>query len=174
MAKIMFVDDEQNVLNALQRTLRHKRWDIVVYNNPHEALAHLEREQFAVVVSDYRMPEINGVQFLEYCRFRQKHAVRIILSAYTEKNGMLDAINTAQIHRFIIKPWDEQALVSMIENALETYNLLEEKDQLLRLVEEQREKLSKQRRTIEAFEQRHPELASVARDADNRIVLDGV
>lgn len=174
MTRIMFVDDEENVLRSLQRSLRRQPWDIITYTDPHEALHHLQREEFAVVVSDYRMPGINGVQFLEYCRFRQKNAVRVILSAHTEKNGMLEAVNTAQIYRFLTKPWDEGELIGVLKNAIETYQLKEEKDELLMLVEDQRRELTEQRRTLQAFAREHPELVNVTRDMEDRIVLDGI
>lgn len=172
MARILFVDDEPNVLRALQRSLRKEPWEVVTCDDPHEALRRIENEEFAVVVSDYRMPAINGVEVLEYCRFRQPAAMRLILSAYTEKRGMLDAINNAQISRFITKPWDDKDLTSILSNAVETSHLKREKEELLRLVENQRQELIEQYQMLQVFTRQHPELANVVRDTENRIVLD--
>jgi DNA-binding NtrC family response regulator len=165
MARIMLVDDEENIVRALSRSLRSTGWEIVTYTNAHEALLDIEKREFAAIVSDYRMPAINGVEFLEFCKLRQPDTVRIILSAYADKDAMLQAVNTAQIFRFITKPWDDKELIMVLKQAIEQFKLVQETRRLRKIVKEQRS-------ALEELERQHPGLVAVQRDENNAIVLE--
>lgn len=165
MTRIMLVDDEENIVRALRRSLRGLGFEICTHTNPHEALRDLQSRDFSVIISDYRMPEISGVSFLEYCKFRQPDTVRIILSAYADKDSMLEAVNTAEIFRFMTKPWDDMELQVTVREAVEKYDLIREARKL-------REIVARQRSTLEELEQKHPDLVTVERDWNNAIVLE--
>lgn len=165
MARIMLIDDEENIVRALKRSLRSQGWEIVIHVDPHEALRDLEAGEYSVIISDYRMPAINGVEFLEYCRFRQPDAIRIVLSAYADKDAMLEAINTAQIYRFLTKPWDDTELQMVIREAIEKYDLIRETRRLSAIVKAQRNELDELAR-------QHPELVDVKRDENDAILLE--
>lgn len=150
----MFIDDEANILNALRRSLRDLPWEMVFHTEPQDALKDLESREFAVLVSDYKMPDINGVEFLEYCRFRQRNAVRIILSAFAEKDAVLEAVNKAEIYRFITKPWDDDQLRMMIRSAMELSELMNEKERLLEVIQEQEDVIAEQQQLLNGFKQR--------------------
>lgn len=143
-ARILFVDDEQHVLNALRRVFRKFDHEVETFTSAVQALAAMEQaEPFHVIVSDYRMPEMNGVAFLKIVRHRWPNAVRIILSGYAETNAILAATNEGNIFKFIPKPWDEQQLIEIIDEALEQYAVAERQRTLLNRVDLMKECLTR-------------------------------
>jgi DNA-binding NtrC family response regulator len=121
MRRLLLVDDEQNVLNALVRTIRAGLGDaapeLITYTDPYEALKRCNVEHFDVVVSDFRMPRMTGVEFLQVLKEIAPDTVRIILSASTEFDTVRAAINDAGVYRFISKPWQQDDLLRQIEEA---------------------------------------------------------
>ncbi|MDZ4202286.1 MAG: response regulator [Gallionella sp.] len=117
MQKILLVDDEQNVLNALRRELKD-HFEIETFDNPVSALERCGENHFDLVVSDYKMPEMNGLEFLK--RFGQIHpdSARIVLSGEADIDALLRTINETHIYRFIAKPWEKADLLSSIQQAL--------------------------------------------------------
>src|SRR5882757_11187620 len=102
---ILVVDDEQDNLDAFRFNFR-KTFDIVTASGGAEALAVLEEKEVAVVVTDQRMPRMTGVELLREVRVRQPDAVGIILTAFTDVDVLIEAINLGQVYRYITKPWD--------------------------------------------------------------------
>jgi len=119
--KILILDDDINILASMKRNLR--RFEISLFSNPHEAIAALDNDTFAVALSDMQMPGLNGVDFLEHVKAVSPHTVRIMLTGYANLNNTLDAINKANVHRFLTKPFDIDNLISVLEDALEQYKL---------------------------------------------------
>lgn len=124
--KVFFVDDEKNVLNSIKRLFRKSGLDVYVSMDPLEAIDMLAEIEPSVVVSDYRMPNITGVSFLERVKSLYPRTIRIILSAYTDIAITEAAINKSTVDLFIQKPWDEEELVSEVENAVKLYHRSEE------------------------------------------------
>ncbi len=122
--KILFVDDETNVLEALQRMLRSHRteWDMRFVSQAEEALRIMDRDQFHVVVSDMRMPGMDGSRFLAEVAIRHPEVVRIILSGQSDRESLLHTTGLA--HQFLSKPCDSETLKTAIENASNLRNLL--------------------------------------------------
>ena len=121
--RILLVDDEHNVCNAITRLLRQDWRDNALIEAHHRGASALQRaaqEQFDAVVSDYRMPEMDGIEFLTKFRTIQPHTARIILSGTTDFDMLMTAINETEILRFIIKPWDDQELQKAVRLAVET------------------------------------------------------
>ncbi len=122
MRRFLLVDDEINVLHALKRTLRqfpsNEEWHIEIFTEPQQALARCSEIAFDIVISDYRMPAMNGVEFLKTVKTLQQDAVRLVLSASTEFDTLLDAINLAEVFRYIAKPWQADDLQEVIKLAL--------------------------------------------------------
>ena len=148
MCKILILDDEENNVSAISRLLRHEPdFHVEGFTSASEALRRAEEVAFDVVVSDYRMPEMDGTQFLEKFRERQPNAYRIIVSAYSDVAMLKKAINQAQIHRLIQKPWDGFMLVEAIRRGAEQSEMAKELRQLHKQVEEQAE-------TIRTLQQR--------------------
>ncbi|WP_369602017.1 HD domain-containing phosphohydrolase [Hahella sp. SMD15-11] len=132
---VLLVDDEANILSSLRRLLRRQRYDIFTAESGREGLEILEREHIDLVVSDMRMPEMSGAEFLEEVSRKWPDTVRIILTGYADLEATVSAVNKAGIFRYLSKPWDEHDLISTIEQGLETLRLRRERD---RLVEELR------------------------------------
>jgi DNA-binding NtrC family response regulator len=117
MYRILLVDDEQNVLNALRRELEEE-YEIETFSNPAEALKHCNVSRFDLVVADYQMPEMNGIQFLKQFSKLQPDAARLILSGQADTGVLVNAINETHIYRFIDKPWGQTELAGTIAQAL--------------------------------------------------------
>ena len=122
MKRLMLVDDEPNVLHALQRMLRQcvfaQPLRIETFTDPLLALARAQEVEFDVAVSDYQMPGMNGVTFLQHLRLLQPHAVRLVLSASTEFDTVMRAVNDAEVFRYIPKPWQLSDLQETLVLAL--------------------------------------------------------
>jgi HD-like signal output (HDOD) protein len=115
MKRVLFVDDEEAVLGGLRRSLRNRcdEWDMVFTTSAAEALALLDGGSFDVLVSDLRMPEMDGVQLLEIVRAKYPGIVRIALSGLVEREGALRA--SGVVHQYLSKPCDREALGDAIE-----------------------------------------------------------
>lgn len=117
MYRILLVDDEQNVLKALKRELED-RYEIETFSNPAEALRRCGEVDFDLVISDYQMPEMNGIEFLKQFGKLQPDASRLILSGQADSGVLTNAINETHIYRFIDKPWDRAELAGTLAQAL--------------------------------------------------------
>jgi two-component system, NtrC family, sensor kinase len=122
--RILFVDDERNVLRSLERTFMDEEYEILTAPSGAEGLSLLQEvTPVQVVISDYRMPQMNGVDFLrEVCRL-WPDTVRIVLSGYADTAVVISAINEGEVYKFIPKPWNDDELRIAIINALERYSL---------------------------------------------------
>lgn len=130
--KILCVDDERNVLRALERIFLDDDYEIVLAGSGEEGLKIMEESgPFQVVISDYRMPVMNGVEFLKGVYDRWPETVRIVLSGYADASAIVAAINEGHIYRFIPKPWNDDELRITIQNCLERYFLQKKNRELL-------------------------------------------
>jgi two-component system probable response regulator PhcQ len=121
MKRILLIDDEPHVLSALKRLLRASFGTLIgieVFSHPPQALTRLGEAPFDVVMSDYRMPEMSGIDVLRRVREVQPHAVRMILSATSDFAIIQQAINEVEVYRFLAKPWNDTELLQHIRDAL--------------------------------------------------------
>lgn len=114
---ILLVDDEANILSALTRLLRPDGYTILRAGSGEEGLKLLAQHEVGVIVSDQRMPEMTGVEFLRKAHELYPDTIRIVLSGYTELNSVTDAINHGAIYKFLTKPWEDDLLRANIEEA---------------------------------------------------------
>lgn len=124
--EILLVDDEPAVLSSLKRELRKAPFTVSTVNNVAEALAYLETNHPALVISDHKMPERDGLSLLCEVKKRWPKIVRVMLSGYTDMGILVEAINEAEIFRFIAKPWEKDVLIRIIHEAVEKYTLQED------------------------------------------------
>ena len=126
MKRILFVDDEPNVLDGLRRMLRPMReeWEIACASGGEEALAILAEEPFDVVVSDMRMPGMDGAQLLSEVKQRYPQVIRVVLSGYSEKETILRSVGPT--HQYLAKPCDPEQLRDVIGRACALRDLLSE------------------------------------------------
>ncbi|HLO95881.1 MAG TPA: response regulator, partial [Burkholderiaceae bacterium] len=106
-AVVLCVDDEPAILSSLRRLLRPKGYKVLLAEGGQAGLAMLAQEPVDLVVSDMRMPEMDGAQFLEQVRMRWPEVIRILLTGYADVSSTIAAINRGEIHRYISKPWDD-------------------------------------------------------------------
>jgi len=132
VAKILCVDDEPNVLRALRRLLMdEEQYELLVAESGAAGLEILEQEEdIALVISDYRMPGMNGVDFLSQVHDRWPKTIRVVLSGYADTASVVEAINVGHIYKFIPKPWNDDELRLNIAHAVETYFLNQENARL--------------------------------------------
>ncbi len=170
----MIVDDEPNILSSINRVLKKKDdWEIETYDSVDKALKRVQTMTFELVISDYMMPEMDGVKFLNEVKEFQPDAMRIILSGFTELRALLGAINEAEIFRYICKPWDDHDLIGTIAQALQHREVLVENRRLADQVRQQQEELDKRKTALERLAEQHPQLVEVDWADDGSIVVDG-
>lgn len=170
---ILLVDDEPNILAALKRVFAPDGYRIEAFTDPAEALARARDTEFAAVISDYRMPEVDGVSFLTLFRSLQPDCMRLVLSGFTDLDAVLGAINDAWIFRFITKPWHDGDLRATVAQALAHRAVLIENRRLADIVRRQEAELNRQQIELDRLEREHPGLTRVRRGNDGAILLDG-
>ena len=126
---ILIVDDEEANLQKLRRTFIEK-YEVISAESGRKALELLSQRDVSAVITDQRMPSMSGVEFLRLSLEIRPHAVRIILTGYTETEDLMDAINQGQVHRYITKPWDPALLLDVVRRELRRWELEREQEQL--------------------------------------------
>lgn len=147
--RLLLVDDEANILNALRRLLRPLGYEVRTATSGEEALALFDEARPDLVISDMRMPGMQGAQLLAEIRQRNPGVMRMLLTGYAEVASAVAAINEGGVYRYIAKPWDEAELVSTIQQALELRGLAQERQRLQTLTETQNEALRELNATLE-------------------------
>jgi FixJ family two-component response regulator len=130
LSQILIVDDEANVLTALRRMLHREPYQVHTANTAEEALEMLREKEVSLIISDYRMPSMNGVTFLQQAKELQPDSVRIILSGFADIGAIIDAVNRGEIFKFIAKPWNDDELKMTISLSLEHWQLLKRNKEL--------------------------------------------
>jgi response regulator RpfG family c-di-GMP phosphodiesterase len=148
------------------------RLQVETFTSPIEALEKARHHPFDLVLSDYRMPVMDGVEFLRQFRSIQPDAARLILSGYADLNALVGAINEARIFRFLTKPWSDFELISAIAQALGFRNLLLENQRLADEMRVQRGKLSKLELEMKRLEALEPGITKVNWGPDGSVILD--
>lgn len=148
--RILCVDDEPNILASLRRLFRAQGYHVVTAESGSAGLKILETETVDLVISDMRMPEMDGARFLERVRAQRPDTVRLLLTGYADIQSILDAINRGEIYRYITKPWDDNDIVLVVRHALERKALEHEKQRLEALTLHQNEELKALNASLEA------------------------
>ena len=148
-ANVLLVDDEDNVLKSLQRGLRKEPYALFVASSGPEALACMEENDIDLVISDARMPEMDGPTLLAIIKKRWPDCVRILLTGYTDMATTVKAINEGKIYRYISKPWDDDELKSIIKQGLGYQYAERERRRLQKLTEQQNLELQTLNQTLE-------------------------
>ena len=146
---VLFVDDEVNILKAIQRLLRHEPMRVLTATDPAEALEIMRKTPPQVVVTDQRMPTMSGVEFLSAVREQHSDTIRMMLTGYTEMAIAVDAINQGEIYRLITKPWNDDELRATLRQAFDHYDLKSEIKRLNTVSREQNFKLQDMNRNLE-------------------------
>ncbi|OAB58681.1 fused response regulator/phosphatase [Phormidium willei BDU 130791] len=125
--KLLVVDDETDNLDLLYRTFR-REFQVYKAESAMSALQVLEdRGEMAIIISDQRMPEMNGTEFLSKTVDRYPDTIRILLTGYTDVEDLVEAINSGQVFKYITKPWNPEELKSVVQQASETYKVVKQR-----------------------------------------------
>lgn len=181
MTRILIVDDDESILKALRRLLLltpcticdvSQKLQVDFFSSPHDALEKARSTAYALVLSDYRMPLMNGVQFLKAFREIQPDAARLILSGYADLNGLIGAINEAGICRFISKPWNDYELIATLGQVLTLRELTLENQRLADQVRLEAGAISAEEVERKRLEQIEPGITQVTWGPDGSVLLD--
>ena len=147
--KLLFVDDEKSVLDALRRACRAIKCEVFVAISGAEGLRIMEQHEIDLVVSDMRMPEMTGAEFLEQVAQKYSATIRILLTGYADIESTIAAINQGKIYSYLSKPWDNDQIKTVLEQALHTKRLEDEHQRLQALTEHQNKQLKILNETLE-------------------------
>ena len=139
---VLVVDDEEENILAFQLNFRHDFSVDAALSGP-EALALLGKREYAVVVTDQRMPGMTGVELLEQTVDLYPHLIRIIVTGYTDNQSLIDAINMGRIYKYVTKPWSRDEMAMTIKRAIEAYSLALENDRLFHELQTKNEELER-------------------------------
>jgi putative nucleotidyltransferase with HDIG domain len=128
--KILLVDDEEDNLALLNRTLRNE-FNIIKTTSPVDALEILKKEPVDIILSDHKMPVMDGVEFLKKSYEFHPDCIRLLVTAYSDSSILIDAINYAKIDRYVKKPWEPLDLLNTIRTSVEVFQLKKENDRLI-------------------------------------------
>src|SRR5271169_3873816 len=137
---LLVVDDEADLVHSVQDLLRFD-YRVLGATRATDGLKIMEQEPIHIVMSDQRMPEMNGVEFLKRLRERYPDTVRLLFTAYADIKAVIDAINQGNVYRYISKPWEPQELQAVLRQAVEHYDLLAERKRLVVELEEKNRQL---------------------------------
>ncbi|MEW6313822.1 MAG: response regulator [Pseudomonadota bacterium] len=178
MYRVLLLDDEENILSALRRSLKEAlpalgiQVCLETFNSPATALQRVSEQAFDLAISDYRMPEMNGVEFLKRLRAAQPGTARIILSGYADHDALLGAINEAGIARFLEKPWDSHALAGAVREVLQQRDRALEIEHLADEMRVQRGTITPQDLALKRLEEESPAITKVNWGPDGSVRLD--
>jgi DNA-binding NtrC family response regulator len=146
---ILLVDDEEMVLNSIKSFFAIETdYTLATYTSPVKALEDIEQTHFDLVISDYLMPEMDGITFLAKVKEKRPLIPRILLTGYADKENAIKAINNVGLYQYIEKPWDNEDLRLIIRNGLEKTVLLKQLEEKIRQVERAQRDLSEVQKDI--------------------------
>lgn len=150
---VLYVDDEPQNLVSFKATFR-REYQVFTATSGLEGLDLVRNHQIGLIISDQRMPEMTGVQFLEKIRSEYPDSIRMILTGFSDVEAIIDAINNGRVFRYITKPWNETELRMAIENARQLFSLQQKNKSLLETLQR---KVAEQERTLKLFMKYVPE-----------------
>lgn len=188
---LLLVDDEQNIVSALKRLVRKDGYEIHTANSGAEALEILAKHAVDVIISDQRMPNMTGVEFLSKVKELYPDTIRLMLSGYTELTSVTDAINEGSVFRFLTKPWDDEKLRATVKEAFQykhyaddnhklslkaqetSYELAVSNRQLAELIAKKQSQISVHQQSLEIVREalRHTSVALLGLDDTNMVAL---
>jgi DNA-binding NtrC family response regulator len=164
--KILIIDDEEEILLALSRLLRNPDYELHAARTAAEARTLAARYEIDLILCDYMLDKaINGVELLRELVKDRKDVITILMTGYVDIKIAMEAINTLGVHKFVLKPWENDDLLVTVRRALEQRSLILENRRL-------QSELTKRELLIDRLEKQHPGITIVKRDADGSIIVE--
>jgi DNA-binding NtrC family response regulator len=161
---ILLVDDEESIINSLIRLFRNEDYEIFTATSGKKGLEIMENNEISLVISDHKMPEMSGVEFLALSREISPGTIRIMLTGYADLQASIDAINKGEVYRFITKPWNDEELKMTVKQSLDYRNLIQANRSLTKTIK-------KQAGIFNKLEESHPGITEVARLEGGAIIV---
>lgn len=147
--QIMCIDDDEIVLRSLSRLLKSQHNDVLTFTNPLLALEQIKQHEFAVIISDMRMPQMNGAELFNQAQAISPDSQRILVTGFTDIDTTLDAVNKGKIHGYIQKPWQNNLLMSTVTDSIEKYKLKKQNQRLQQQITKQNKQLKELNNSLE-------------------------
>lgn len=136
---VIAIDDELNILSALKRLLRQENYEFLTTDDPEEVFEWLGTKKVALIISDHRMPKMEGTKVLQKSKEISPDTIRIMLTGFADLQATMDAVNIGSVWRFLTKPWDDESLKGIIREGVKYYRALEQAKFIERITEKQNE-----------------------------------
>ena len=149
-ATILIVDDEVNVLKSIMRLLHPMHYRVLMAASGADALELMRHNPIDLVISDMRMPHMDGATLLAHIHQTWPETIRVLLTGHADLAQTIAAVNRGQIYRYIAKPWDDNDLLAIVAQGLEKRRLLQENARLLQVTAEQNVQLAEANQNLEA------------------------
>lgn len=162
---LLFVDDEKHIINALTRLFRSPEYVVHSAESGKEGLEILEKNKIDVIISDMRMPEMSGDEFLEQVTERWPNTIRILLTGHADLKSTINAVNLGKIYFYVSKPWDDAQLKALVKQAAERIHLENDRRRLEELTSKQKKALEQINEGLERRISERTEELSEALDA---------
>jgi two-component system, probable response regulator PhcQ len=163
--KVLLVDDEEQVLNSLKRTFRDELYDVLSAGSAEEALDMIRQQRVTLVICDYNMGGMNGLELVEILSRDHPQIITMMLTGQADINIVIKAINDSLLYKFIVKPWDNDELRVTVKRALEYRAIISENRRLI-------SELRKRNEFLEKLEKENPGLLNIKRDDAGSIIID--
>ena len=160
---ILVVDDEELFIEYIQRVISDENYNVITAASAQEGLDILEKQQVSMVISEYEIPLMNGLEFLEKVRIIYPNILTIMVTEHADIDLAIKAINEAGVYKFLLKPLDDIDFKNMIKKTLESLQVIKERDVLIR-------KVKTHESTLKDLEKRYPGITKVERDEDGYIL----
>jgi len=173
---VLCVDDEENILSSLKRLLRKEGYRLLTATSGGEGLKLFEENGVHLVISDQRMPQMSGTEFLSVVKERYPDTIRVVLTGYTDVDAITESINKGHVYKFLLKPWNDQSLKLEIRQALDQYDLILANKLLDQKVLQQNEELKRINENLEALVQERTKELEIQNQALelSQAVLEGL
>jgi response regulator RpfG family c-di-GMP phosphodiesterase len=168
---VLCVDDENHILQSLKRLLRREGYRLLTAASGREGLEMLQIETVQLVISDQRMPEMTGVEFLEKVKERHPDVVRVVLSGYADAALIVDAVNEGGIYRFLTKPWNDEDLKIAIRQCLAHYDIMTQNQEMTEQIRRKNEELRQLNEELEAIVQARTRSLRLSQDVLEKLPL---
>ncbi len=160
---ILVVDHEESFIEYIQRMMSDENYTLITVASAQEGLDILEKQQVSMVISEYEIPLMNGLEFLEKVRIIYPNILTIMVTEHADIDLAIKAINEAGVYKFLLKPLDDIDFKNMIKKTLESLQVIKERDVLIR-------KVKTHESTLKDLEKRYPGITKVERDEDGYIL----